>query len=383
MKKTILAATAALLASTSMASAADMDREIGLIVSGVVDQWVGVQFIDDGVNDDVLLANGGEGRLSLPLGSNFSIQSDIKYEYNDNALESVASNSVYGPRYSFQGTGHLSWRDPSTFLLGAFGGAGVADGGSVAGSIRYDISYFGGEAQIYANDLTFYVQGGFIDFDLRNPIALVPLDDGLFARGVMRWFLTPESRLQLEGTYLNADYEAGLGEMESFSVGARYDFNINLPIAGETPLYLAYRGTFRDNCNVAARAGSFDVDDHVFMIGTSYSFSGGMMTVDRQGATLDTPNFNHPCATSTAAAGSDKRLKTDIVALGETADGIKLYSWKYKNDPVTTWVGVMAQDLTETHPEALVVDANGFYAVRYDLLGVQMMTLDQWNSRAL
>jgi hypothetical protein len=32
------------------------------------------------------------------------------------------------------------------------------------------------------------------------------------------------------------------------------------------------------------------------MIGTSYSFSGDLITVDRQGATLDTPNFNHSCA---------------------------------------------------------------------------------------
>ena len=46
-----------------------MDREIGLIVSGVVDKWAGVQFIDDGLNDDTIFASGGEGRLSLPLGS--------------------------------------------------------------------------------------------------------------------------------------------------------------------------------------------------------------------------------------------------------------------------------------------------------------------------
>lgn len=80
---------------------------------------------------------------------------------------------------------------------------------------------------------------------------------------------------------------------------------------------------------------------------------------------------------------SDRRLKTDITSLGETVEGIKLYSWKYQNDPATIWVGVMAQDLETSHPEALVVSTDGYYRVNYATLGVQMMTLDQWNARLL
>ncbi|MGB5212020.1 MAG: tail fiber domain-containing protein, partial [Anderseniella sp.] len=99
----------------------------------------------------------------------------------------------------------------------------------------------------------------------------------------------------------------------------------------------------------------------------------------RQGATLDTPDFNHSCQGPTA--DSDRRLKTNIVELGMTKDGLKLYSWKYKSDPVTTWVGVMAQDLETTHPEALVIGADNFYRVNYSKLGVRMMTLEQWNAR--
>jgi hypothetical protein len=229
------------------------------------------------------------------------------------------------------------------------------------------------------NDITFYLQGGYIDYDRRNGFSPTDLDDGFFARGVMRWFVTSNSRLQLEGTYTDVDYGLG-GSMEAFSVGARYDFNVALPIAGETPLYLAYRGTFRDNCY--GEIGGANIDDHVFMIGTSYSFNGDMLTVDRQGATLDTPNFNHGCFGQTGQ-GSDMRLKTDIVALGKDDNGNKIYSWKYKSDPVTTWVGVMAQDLVETHPEALVIRPDGYYAVRYDVIGAQMMTIEQWNNRSL
>lgn len=381
MKKTILATSAALIALAAPAGAADLytERQLGLIVSGVVDQWTGVQIIDDGFNDDTVFTNGGEGRLSLPLGDNLSIQSDVKYEYNSNALENSFDNDVFGPRYSFQGATHFSWRDPSTLLLGVFGGAGVTS----FGPPKHDVRFVGGEAQIYLDNITLYAQGGYVGYDLRPsspiPVATPLVDDGLFARGVLRWFPTMDSRLQIEGTYANIDLGSGTQDAEVFSAGARYDFTVaGLPVVGDTPFYVAYRGTFRDNC-----AFGDDLDDHTFMVGTSYSFSGDMLTVDRQGATLDTPNFDHGCAGESQFPVSDRRLKTDIVALGQSENGIKLYSWKYKSDLVTSWVGVMAQDLEATHPGALVTGADGFYRVNYSSLGVRMMTLEQWNARQL
>ena len=66
-----------------------------------------------------------------------------------------------------------------------------------------------------------------------------------------------------------------------------------------------------------------------------------------------------------------------------TADGIKLYGWKYKSDQVTMWIGTMAQDLETTYLQALVTGADGFYRVNYSKLGVRMMTLEQWNARNL
>ena len=386
MKRLVLAATAALMASAGTATAADMDREIGLIVSGVADKWAGVQFIDDGLDDDVLFASGGEGRLSFPVGNTLSIQNDFKYEYNENAIESPGSNDVRGPRYSYQFAAHVSHRDPSTFLIGAFGGVGGINSGSIGApgnAFTQDNLFAGGEFQFYLNNFTLYGQAGYVE---TNNTFGGSLDDGFFARGVLRYFPTADSRLQVEGTYINMDYvSAAAGDMDAFIVKARYDMTLDLPLMGSTPLYLAYRGTFRDNCltnpaNTAPTGGFLDLDDHTFMIGTSYSFSGDMLTVDRQGATLDTPDF---VACDVGQPPSDRRLKTDIVALGTDAAGNRIYSWKYKFDPVTTWVGVMAQDLVDTHPEALVTTADGYYAVRYDLIGAQMMTLEQWNSRAL
>ena len=301
MNRTILTATAALFALSSQASAADMDRELGLIVSGVVDSWAGVQIIDDGISDDTVLATGGEGLLSLPLGDNLSLQSDVKYETNDRAFE--PADVPLGPRYSYQGAAHLSWRDPMTGLFGAFGGMGTSNGANFPGWESFDFRFVGGEGQLYMDNMTFYVQGGYVDFKPQPTEEafpfISPLDDGFFVRGVFRWFPDATSRLQLEGTYLNADYEDGFGDMEAFSVKVRYDFTVaGLPVIGDTPFYVAYRGTFRNDCDVNTNFGNLDVNDHTIMVGTSYSFSGDRLTVDRQGATLDTPDFAYNCLAS-------------------------------------------------------------------------------------
>ncbi len=293
MKKVLLATSVAVFAFAGPASAADFERELGLIVSGVVDSWAGVQFIDDGLNDDTVFTNGGEGLLSLPLGENISIQSDVKYEYNTNATDSPFDVDVFGPRFSYQFATHGSWRDPSRGLFGAFGGMGSIDSSiGFGGSFRQDYRFVGGEAQFYVDNFTLYGQGGYV----KTANDFFGLDDGFFARGVVRFFPTSDSRIQLEGTYINMDYiTAGFGDMEAFSVKARYDFMLaGMPVIGDTPIYVGYRGTFRDNC-----AFFEDLDDHTIMVGTSYSFSGDRLTVDRQGATLDTPDFAIGCANDT------------------------------------------------------------------------------------
>lgn len=295
MKKVLLATSVAVFALSSPASAADFERELGLIVSGVVDSWAGVQFIDDGTDDDTVFTNGGEGLFSLPLGDNISIQTDVKYEYNTNATESPADIDVFGPRFSYQFATHGSWRDPSRGLFGAFGGMGSVDSSTgIGASFRENFRFVGGEAQFYVDNFTLYGQGGYVETDN----SFFGLDDGFFARGVVRYFPTADSRIQLEGTYINMDYFGpAAGDIEVFSVKARYDFVLaGMPVIGDTPVYLGYRGTFRDNC---VFDGS-DVDDHTIMVGTSYSFSGDRLTVDRQGATLDTPDFAIGCSDQTS-----------------------------------------------------------------------------------
>lgn len=305
--KRLLAVSLFALNVSAPAMAADLDREVGLIVSGVVDKWAGIQVIDaDSFGDETVFATGTEGLLSIPLGDNLSIQNDAKVEYNDQAFDDVYSS--IGARYWFQGAAHLSWRNPSQGLFGVFGGVGTGSYGFPVGGSS-DYHFIGGEAQVYLDNITLYGQGGYVDVDGGQsivpvgsiaplaPLANFGVEDAIFARGVVRWFMDNGSRLELETTYMNMDVSGYLFEstdVDVISWGARYDFDFgNMPIFGSMPLFIGYRGTLRDGCSGGYLNGSTDITDHTIMIGTSYSFSGTRIEVDRNGATLDTPDFGN------------------------------------------------------------------------------------------
>lgn len=62
---------------------------------------------------------------------------------------------------------------------------------------------------------------------------------------------------------------------------------------------------------------------------------------------------------------SDERLKEDIAPVGKLNDGQTVYSYRYKGDP-TPHIGLMAQEVAETHPEAVHIDPeSGFLKVNY------------------
>ena len=72
--------------------------------------------------------------------------------------------------------------------------------------------------------------------------------------------------------------------------------------------------------------------------------------------------------TAAATFFSDRRMKKDAKKVGETADGIPIYEFRYKGDKRKRGpkqVGVMAQDVEKVKPEAVVENAEGLKAVDY------------------
>jgi hypothetical protein len=61
---------------------------------------------------------------------------------------------------------------------------------------------------------------------------------------------------------------------------------------------------------------------------------------------------------------SDRRAKTEIKRVGETDDGQNVYVYRYKGSP-TYHMGMMADEVAEAHPEAVVRRPDGMMAVNY------------------
>ncbi len=79
-------------------------------------------------------------------------------------------------------------------------------------------------------------------------------------------------------------------------------------------------------------------------------------------------------AGAAAAVASDIRLKKNIV-YSHTENGHKIYEFEYKNEPNVKYSGVMAQEVLETNPSA-VIEEDGYYKVHYDMLGLTMKKLN-------
>jgi len=76
-----------------------------------------------------------------------------------------------------------------------------------------------------------------------------------------------------------------------------------------------------------------------------------------------------------AGNASDRRLKTDITQTGVAENGLPVYRFRY-HDGSEFYEGVMAQDVLEIMPEAVVRMTNGYYAVNYSMLGMSMRRVD-------
>lgn len=289
----------ALAISANSATAADYEAQVQqLVVSGVVESWVGGSFLsniengDDNLepDHDSYLTSGQAGRLSLPLGDMLSLQMDTNNEITSNAFGSADDDFAYAFDFGL----HLSARDPSRGLFGVFGAFGGARGDqSDDATGRQNFWAVGGEAQYYADNTTFYIQGGYLD---SNPDESDADQDGLhdafFVRGVARWFMTPDSRLQGEVSYADGSQDADVKDMEVIQWGVRYDTVISgLPLIGDSAVFVGYRGTHFDN-GCCSEDDTAKFTEHTIMAGFSYHFGGQtLLDFDRVGATLDMPTF--------------------------------------------------------------------------------------------
>lgn len=82
------------------------------------------------------------------------------------------------------------------------------------------------------------------------------------------------------------------------------------------------------------------------------------------------------CAINCQESGgnaSDIRLKEGIVRVGTAANGLPLYEYTYRSDNTgAVYRGVMAQDVLLHTPAAVQVMTNGYFAVNYGMLDMEL-----------
>jgi len=74
-------------------------------------------------------------------------------------------------------------------------------------------------------------------------------------------------------------------------------------------------------------------------------------------------------------SASDSRLKIDIEAVGQTADGLTLYEFGYLYRD-GRFRGVMAQEVLSHRPDAVITGPGGYLMVDYGALGLEMTRVD-------
>jgi hypothetical protein len=71
---------------------------------------------------------------------------------------------------------------------------------------------------------------------------------------------------------------------------------------------------------------------------------------------------------------SDRRLKANIELVGkDEATGLNLYEFNYTTNPKVRFRGVMADEVLVSHPGAVVETSDGYLAVDYSQLGIEMV----------
>jgi hypothetical protein len=78
--------------------------------------------------------------------------------------------------------------------------------------------------------------------------------------------------------------------------------------------------------------------------------------------------------TTAAFKYSDRRLKQNIELVGrDERTMLPLYEFEYINGSGRRFLGVMAQDVAESHPDMVFTMPDGFMAVNYAGLGIEMV----------
>jgi len=142
------------------------------------------------------------------------------------------------------------------------------------------------------------------------------------------------------------DYRTNMSQQQIDADRAKYDYNQNKPINALQQYMNLIQGNY----------GGTSTQTNPYYRNST-------------GSTLGTVGQGLGMAASLASLFSDHHLKENIIPAG-VENGHNIYEFSYKGHP-ERYIGVMAQDVEKTHPEA-VGEFGGYKTVNYDAIGVKM-----------
>jgi len=247
-------------------------------VSGYTSWWAGAgtwQENDGSLYSGNFFAFGGDSRVNVWMAPGVSLQGDVQGEASSNGFE----DCCYSQDHRVIGVigGHAAWRSMSN-LFGVFGG--------VAGSSVFDEEgavlqpFIGFEAQAYLNQITLYGQVGTSWNADTSSYGM----DQVFFRGILRYFLTPNDKLQAEIGIAKGHFSGG-GSGEPFT-NTNWGLLYEHQFGGSPFSAFAELASFTNNND----ASTYRSSENQFMLGARVHFgSGSLLQQDRQGASLDLP----------------------------------------------------------------------------------------------
>lgn len=132
----------------------------------------------------------------------------------------------------------------------------------------------------------------------------------------------------------------------------------------------------RDNASMAVAMGTFQANNlrtagkNAQQAAKLKAFGQVMQGVGEAGSVYGTGGFTGN--TGFSGFTSDRRLKQDIVRIGtDEATTLPLYEFSYIWNPVERFIGVMADEVEQLFPQAIINTDLTFKMVNYDLLGIE------------
>lgn len=222
--------------------------------------------------------------LSVTGGASIAYQSASMLGFQGDVVLSRLQQTQYNNTgVDLQGdiAGHVFYRQPGSFLIGAIGQLGTDDVTNPFQHYNYERAYAGAEAQVYAGNATLYGQ-----------VAAQRVAQGDYPRtgyvatAEARYFLTPNFKIKGHVGIDHLDYEGGSGSQTEYKAGLGAEYRLD---AQPLSVFAQYDFTHYTESDGSA----YTANDNRILVGVKWNFGTDTLEDrDHTGASLKPFNFD-------------------------------------------------------------------------------------------